>query len=97
MNWGAKTVNANATTVYLTVKEYQILELSSLRKRTTLTKEMFYNRPFGGMDEPALKIIDVFNHKLRKKWSIGTNVENNIETVSGRGYVLHHPEPVTEQ
>ena len=47
--------------------------------------------------ESALKIIDVFNHKLRKKWSIGTNVENNIETVSGRGYVLHHPEPVTEQ
>ena len=49
------------------------------------------------MDESELKIIDVFNHKLRKKWSIGTNVENNIETVSGRGYVLHHPEPVTEQ
>ena len=74
-----------------------MLELLSLRKGTTLTKEMLFNRPFGGMDEPELKIMDVFNHKLRKKWSIGTNVENNIETVSGRGYVLHHPEPVTEQ
>ena len=49
------------------------------------------------MDESELKIIDVFNHKLRKKWSIGTNVENNIETVWGRGYVLLDPEPVTEQ
>ena len=58
---------------------------------------MFFNRLFGGMDESELKIIDVFICKLRKNLSIGTNVENNIETVSGRGYVLHHPEPFTEQ
>jgi two-component system cell cycle response regulator CtrA len=65
-----------------------MLELLSLRKGTTLTKEMFFNRPFGGMDEPELKIIDVFICKLRKKLSIATNGENNIAIVWGRGYVL---------
>jgi two-component system cell cycle response regulator CtrA len=97
VNWGAKTVSANGTTLYLTVKEYQMLEWLSLRKGTTLTKEKYFNRPFGVMDEPELKIIDDFIYKLRKKLSIGTNVENNIETVSGRGYVLHHPERFTER
>jgi two-component system cell cycle response regulator CtrA len=97
VNWGAKTVSANGTTVYLTVKEYQMLEFLSLRKGTTSTKKKFFNRPFGVLDEPELKIIDVFIYKLRKKLSIGTNVENNIKTVSGRGFVLHHPEPGTEQ
>jgi two-component system cell cycle response regulator CtrA len=49
------------------------------------------------MDEPELKIIDGFICKLRKKLSIATNGENNIEIVWGRGYVLLDPEPVTEQ
>ena len=57
----------NAARVHLTGKEYQMLELLSLRKGTTLTKEMFLNHLYGGMDEPELKIIDVFICKLRKK------------------------------
>ena len=68
-----------------------ILELLSLRKGTTLTKEMFLNHLYGGMDEPELKIIDVFVCKLRKKLSTATGGENYIETVWGRGYVLRHP------
>ena len=47
-----------------------MLELLSLRKGTTLTKEMFLNHLYGGMDEPELKIIDVFICKLRKKLSL---------------------------
>ena len=58
-----------AKPVHLTGKEYQMLELLSLRKGTTLTKEMFLNHLYGGMDEPELKIIDVFICKLRKKLS----------------------------
>ncbi len=69
------------------------VELLSLRKGTTLTKEMFLNHLYGGMDEPELKIIDVFICKLRKKLSIATGGENYIETVWGRGYVLRDPEP----
>ncbi len=86
-------MDAGGKTVHLTGKEYQMFELLSLRKGTTLTKEMFLNHLYGGMDEPELKIIDVFICKLRKKLATATDGENYIETVWGRGYVLRDPEP----
>src|SRR5207237_10579557 len=76
----------------VTGKEHQMLELLSLRKGTTLTKEMFLNHLYGGMDEPELKIIDVFICKLRKKLAAATDGDNYIETVWGRGYVLRDPD-----
>jgi len=88
VNLDARTVEVDGQPVHLTGKEYGILELLSLRKGTTLTKEMFLNHLYGGMDEPELKIIDVFICKLRKKLSAATGGENYIETVWGRGYVL---------
>lgn len=94
VNLDAKTVDVGGTTVHLTGKEYQMLELLSLRKGTTLTKEMFLNHLYGGMDEPELKIIDVFICKLRKKLGEAIDGENYIETVWGRGYVLRDPELV---
>ncbi|WP_299930444.1 response regulator transcription factor CtrA [uncultured Pelagimonas sp.] len=93
VNLDAKSVEVLGQTVHLTGKEYQILELLSLRKGTTLKKEMLLNQLYGGMDEPELKIIDVFICKLRKKLSAATDGENNIETVWGRGYVLRDPNP----
>jgi two-component system cell cycle response regulator CtrA len=93
VNLDAKTVEVGGKPVHLTGKEYQMLELLSLRKGTTLTKEMFLNHLYGGMDEPELKIIDVFICKLRKKLSEATGDDNYIETVWGRGYVLRDPEP----
>lgn len=93
VNLDGKTVEVRGNTVHLTGKEYQILELLSLRKGTTLTKEMFLNHLYGGMDAPELKIIDVFICKLRKKLSEATGRENHIETVWGRGYVLRDPKP----
>ncbi|MBW6506930.1 MAG: response regulator transcription factor [Rhodobacteraceae bacterium] len=93
VNLDAKTVDAEGKPVHLTGKEYQMLELLSLRKGTTLTKEMFLNHLYGGMDEPELKIIDVFICKLRKKLAEVTQGENYIETVWGRGYVLRDPSP----
>jgi two-component system cell cycle response regulator CtrA len=92
VNLDAKTVQVAGNTVHLTGKEYQMLELLSLRKGTTLTKEMFLNHLYGGMDEPELKIIDVFICKLRKKLSEATGDGSHIETVWGRGYVLRDPE-----
>ena len=92
VNLDAKTVESKGRPVHLTGKEYQMLELLSLRKGTTLTKEMFLNHLYGGMDEPELKIIDVFICKLRKKLSEATDGDNYIETVWGRGYVLRDPE-----
>jgi two-component system, cell cycle response regulator CtrA len=95
VNLDAKTVEVEGKTVHLTGKEYQMLELLSLRKGTTLTKEMFLNHLYGGMDEPELKIIDVFICKLRKKLAEATGGANYIETVWGRGYVLRDPVGVT--
>jgi two-component system cell cycle response regulator CtrA len=80
VNLDTKTVEVNGARVHL-----------SLRKGTTLTKEMFLNHLYGGMDEPELKIIDVFICKLRKKLANASNGKNYIETVWGRGYVLREP------
>ena len=71
VNLDSRTVEVDGQPLHLTGKEYGILELLSLRKGTTLTKEMFLNHLYGGMDEPELKIIDVFVCKLRKKLAHG--------------------------
>jgi two-component system cell cycle response regulator CtrA len=88
-----RTVSADGQPVRLTPKEYEILELLSSRKGKTLTKEMILNHLYGGKDEPALKIIDVFVCKLRKKLSAGN--KRYIETVWGRGYRLCEPTQLT--
>ena len=87
----AKTAQINGVHVHLTGKEYQMLELLSLRKGTTITNEMFLAQLYGGMDEPEIKIIDVFICKLRKKLAGASNGKDYIETVWGRGYVLREP------
>ena len=76
--------------MHLTGKEYSILELLVLRKGMVLTKEAFLNHLYGGMDEPEMKIIDVFICKLRKKLAIA-GAENLIGTVWGRGYMIREP------
>ncbi len=97
VNLDTRTVEVDGQPVHLTGKEYAILELLALRKGTTLTKEMFLNHLYGGIDEPELKIIDVFVCKLRKKLSVATSGENYIETVWGRGYVLREPAPAQDE
>src|ERR1017187_6266867 len=91
VNVDAKTVHINQVRVNLTGKEYQMLELLSLRRGTTITKEMFLSQLYGGMDEPEIKIIDVFMCKVRKKLAEASNGKDYIETVWGRGYVLREP------
>jgi two-component system cell cycle response regulator CtrA len=93
VNLDSRQVEVDSKPLHLTSKEYGILELLSLRKGSTLTKEMFLNHLYGGIDEPELKIIDVFVCKLRKKLATASGGENYIETVWGRGYVLKDPEP----
>jgi two-component system cell cycle response regulator CtrA len=88
VNLTRKIVEIDGVRVHLTAREYQILELLSLRKGTTLTKEMFLNQLYGGMDEPEIKIIDVFICKLRRKLADASGGKNYIETIWGRGYVL---------
>jgi two-component system cell cycle response regulator CtrA len=87
----SKTIEINGSRVHLTSKEYQMLELLAVRKGLTLTKEMFLNHLYSGLDEPEIKIIDVFICKLRKKLANGSGGKNYIETIWGRGYVLREP------
>src|SRR3978361_88366 len=91
VNLDQKGVEVGGARVHLTTKEYQMLELLSLRKGMTLTKKMFLNHLYGGMDEPELKIHDVFICQIRKKLANASNGKNYIETVWGRGYVLREP------
>jgi two-component system cell cycle response regulator CtrA len=91
VNLDAKTIEVTGARVHLTGKEYQMLELLSLRKGTFLTREVFLNHLYGGMDEPEPKIIDVFICKLRKKLANASSGKNYIETAWGGGYVLREP------
>jgi two-component system, cell cycle response regulator CtrA len=91
VNLDSKLVEVQGNRVQLTGKEYQMLELLVLRKGSTLTKEMFLNHLYGGMDEPELKIVDVFICKLRKKLSNASGGKEYIETVWGRGYNIQEP------
>ena len=95
VNLDSRTVEVGGKPLHLTGKEYGILELLSLRKGSTLTKEQFLNHLYGGMDEPEVKIIDVFICKLRKKIQDAAGGDNYIETVWGRGYVLRDPQEGT--
>ncbi len=87
INFDTQTVTLGGQQIYLTGREYSILELLALRKGSTLTKDMIMSHLYGGMDEPEIKILDVFVCQLRRKLS-SAGGENYIETVWGRGYLM---------
>lgn len=84
---GSQQVSCNGEPLKLTGKEFSILELLVLRRGTVLTRDAFMNHLYGGLDEPEMKIIDVFVCKLRKKLQ-RTGVDDLIINVWGRGYML---------
>src|SRR5271165_7301055 len=90
LNLDSREVSVDDKQVHLTGKEYAILELLVLRKGMVLTKEAFLNHLYGGMDEPEVKIIDVFVCKLRKKLA-RAGAEGIIGTIWGRGYMIREP------
>jgi two-component system cell cycle response regulator CtrA len=92
LNLDSREVSIDGRDIHLTGKEYSILELLVLRKGMVLTKEAFLNHLYGGMDEPEVKIIDVFVCKLRKKLA-RAGAEGIIGTIWGRGYMIREPAP----
>ncbi|GLC61967.1 hypothetical protein PLESTB_001825200 [Pleodorina starrii] len=96
INFDTRSAEIRGKELKLTGKEYQILELLSLRKGNVIGKEAFLNHLYGGIDEPEAKIVDVFVCKLRKKLSDAMNGQNMIETVWGRGYVLREPQSLKQ-
>lgn len=98
VNLDSRTATIEDRQLRITPKEYAILELLSLRKGATLTKEFFLHQLYGGVDEPDIRTIDVFICKLRTKLAKATGGEHYIETVRGRGYLLRDPaEEVAER
>ena len=98
INVDSKVVVVDGEQMDLTNKEYLIMELLALRKGTTITKEMFLNYLYGGMDEPERKIVDIFICKLRQKLAIplGRNEAHQcVETVWGKGHALREPSPAS--
>jgi two-component system cell cycle response regulator CtrA len=89
LNMNSRAVSVGGCPVHLTGMEYAMLELLVLRKGMVLTKEAFLNHLYGGMDEPEMKIIDVFICKLRKKLQV-FGAGHLISTVWGRGYMLRN-------
>ena len=93
VNLHSRAASVDDQPVNLTNREYAILELLSLRKGTTVTRESFLNQLYGGVDEPELKSMDVLICKLRKKLARATGGSHYIEAVWGRGYVLRDSAP----
>jgi two-component system, cell cycle response regulator CtrA len=96
LNLGSREVTIHGRDVALTGKEFAILELLVLRKGSVVSKEGFLNHLYGGMDEPELKIIDVFICKLRKKLALA-GAEDVIATMWGRGYIVREPAAVEQR
>ena len=92
LNLTARDVSVGDTRVELTSKEYQMFELLCLRKGNVVSKESFLDHLYGGMDEPEMKIIDVFICKLRKKIEKSGASTPLIQTVWGRGYRVNTDE-----
>lgn len=89
LNIADKTAEVDGKPLHLTGKEYSLVELMALRRGTTMTKEMLLSHLYGGIDEPEMKIIDVFVCKVRKKLAeVSPGAEKHIATVWGRGYVM---------
>jgi two-component system cell cycle response regulator CtrA len=80
-------VTANGQHVHFTAKEFALLQLLMLRKNMVMTKDAILTNLYGGMDEPDIKIIDVFVCKIRNKLA-KVGIADAISTVWGRGYTV---------
>jgi two-component system cell cycle response regulator CtrA len=79
----AKTATVAGEPVRLKLKESQLIEVLSVRKDTVLTREVLLDLLYGGVDQPEIRIIDLFIDKLRRK--LAQSAARIVETSSGDG------------
>jgi two-component system cell cycle response regulator CtrA len=91
INLDQRTARVDGSLVHFTPKEYEILALLAKRRGMIATKDMIFAHLYGGIDEPGLKVIDVFLSKLRKKLAAASDGNGYIETVWCQGYRLQDP------
>jgi two-component system cell cycle response regulator CtrA len=87
----SRCANAGSTIIPLSKREFSILELLTLRKGKVVSKETILDHLYGGMDEPDMKIVDVFVCKLRAKIAKACDGHHYIGTAWGAGYRLEQP------
>jgi two-component system cell cycle response regulator CtrA len=86
-----RCVTAGEQLIPLSKREFSILELLTLRKGRVVSKETILDHLYGGMDEPDMKIVDVFVCKLRAKIAKACGGQHYIGTSWGAGYKLEQP------
>jgi two-component system cell cycle response regulator CtrA len=92
VNPANRSAEVQGRRVHVTGKEFQILELLSLRKPRAVTREELFKHLYDDVDQPGLEIIDVFIAKLRKKIADASGDKNFIMFVEGDGYQLVDPD-----
>jgi len=88
LNLASKTLEADGQTIGLSAKEYQILELLSLRRGATVSKETLINHIYGDGEGPDSRTMEVFVHRLRRKLAAASHGESFIETIRDQGYLM---------
>jgi two-component system, cell cycle response regulator CtrA len=68
----AKTATVGGQHVHLGMKEYQLVECLSLHRDTVLTRAALLAHLYGSVDQPEIKIVDIFIDKLRRKLAHAT-------------------------
>jgi two-component system cell cycle response regulator CtrA len=93
VDFEGRTIAIDGKAVHLTSREFAIVEILAQRKGQVVTKQSLMTHLYAGDngDEPAMKIIDVFICKLRKKIIEASGGDDYIETVWGIGYALRDP------
>ncbi|HUE64129.1 MAG TPA: response regulator transcription factor [Rhizomicrobium sp.] len=84
----AKTVETGGRRVPLSGKEYQILELLSLRRGSAVSKETMINHIYSDGEGPDSPTIGLFVFRLRKKLAAASGGEHFIQTVRDQGYLM---------
>jgi len=84
----AKTVEAGGRRVPLSGKEYQILELLSLRRGSAVSKETMINHIYSDGEGPDSPTIGLFVFRLRRKLAAASGGEHFIQTVRDQGYLM---------
>ena len=88
LDLAAKTLEAGGRRINLSAKEYQILELLSLRRGTAVSKDVLIDHIYGDGEGPDSGIMEVFVHRLRRKLALACEGGDFIETVRDRGYLM---------
>jgi two-component system cell cycle response regulator CtrA len=86
LNTVNNTASVDGNMMQLTRKEYEILELLTLKHGSLVTRETLMNHLYAWTDEPDSRIINVYLSRIRHQIEICGGDPALLETVWGLGY-----------